>query len=414
MDVSPSVRSIRAALDDVPEVMLSGPSLEDSAAGSDPGAPIQSFDPDGDGSTFEYSGIGPKDGLGRENAEVPDQPAMIFEIPPSLTDSDIRKLLGDGPGELMRRAQVKGIDALGWYVNFHQRTVQHGIYIPIEGLFALALGALAEVALPFERKLEIAYQAILRHELFHFETDCMAANWELSLGIPVYRWVKEVCREGPGHRDLEEALANAYMLRAFRHPNSALRDERGAYQALKAFCERQPPGYCDGPRYARSRSAYIDGCRNLSINFQHGAALYGGDWQVPANALDTLIFYPNPFRINWRRCPILVHDQDRILQALGISLNFFEAISAIIESPSFLKALGRIGGQIEALWQHRKAELARSTGLKSLAFQRWRPGGQHCYSVRVDGNYRAHLRHDPNKGLWLAERIGDHKSMGHG
>jgi hypothetical protein len=204
------------------------------------------------------------------------------------------------------------------------------------------------------------------------------------------------------------------MLRGFRHPNSSLRDSRSAYHALKPFCQRQPAGYRDGPRYARSRSAYIGGCRKLSVKFQHGAALHVDHWRVPAGALDALLFYPHPFRIDWRRCPILVHDRLGILQTLNIRISFFEAISGIVESPSFLKALSKVDRSIESTWQRRKADLARSTRLQSLAFQRWRPGGQHCYSVRVGGNYRAHLRHHPAKGLWVAEDIGDHKSMGHG
>ena len=66
------------------------------------------------------------------------------------------------------------------------------------------------------------------------------------------------------------------------------------------------------------------------------------------------------------------------------------------------------------LWERRKADLARSVSLSSLGFQRWKPGGADCYSVRVDGNYRAHLRRDSANGSWIAEAIGDHKSMGHG
>jgi hypothetical protein len=369
MGVSPSIRSIRTALEDVPEAIQPEPLPEDSAAGSAPGTPIQFLNPDEVASTLDFLTIGSRDGVAREDIRVADEPAVIFEVPPSLTDGEIRNVLGDGPGELMRLVQVKGIDALGWYVTFHQMTVQYGVYIPVEGIFALAVAAFADFDLPFERKLEIAYHAILRHELFHFEADCMAANWELSLGIPVYRWVRDICEESDC-RELEEGLANAYMLRGFRHPNSSLRDSRSAYHALKAFCQRQPAGYRDGPRYARSRSAYIGGCRKLSVKFQHGAALYVDHWRVPAGALDALLFYPHPFRINWPRCPILVHDRLGILQTLNIRISFFEAISGIVESPSFLKALSKVDRSIESTWQRRKADLARSTRLQSLAFQR--------------------------------------------
>lgn len=37
-----------------------------------------------------------------------------------------------------------------------------------------------------------------------------------------------------------------------------------------------------------------------------------------------------------------------------------------------------------------------------------------CYSVRVKGSLRAHLRYDRNQAVWFAEAIGDHKAMGRG
>jgi hypothetical protein len=417
----PSIHSIRAALEHVEGAIKFEPDPELTADGSDPGTPIQFFDPEQ--SMSLSSSKAPRESwtvglIDYETAEVAAQPTVIFEIPPSLTDADIEYALGDGPGELFRRAQLEGIDALGWYVTFHQRAVQYGVHLPIEGLFALAAGALRGLTLPFERKLEIAYHAVLRHELFHFEADCMAANWELSLGKPVYWRVPDVQRELEGgnehYRDLEEGLANAYMLRGFRNPDKLLRIGRGTYRALKAFCERQPAGYRDGPRYAKSRTAYVDGCRQLSANFQYAAVLYESVWQVPEGALDTLIFYPRPFLIDWRRCPILIHDQGGILRGLGIGLAFFEAISGIFESPSFLKTLSRLDHRIQILWRKRKTDLARSVNLNSLGLQRWKPGGEGCYAVRADGNYRAHLRYDRAACSWIAEDIGDHKRMGHG
>src|SRR5262249_4287549 len=98
----------------------------------------------------------------------------------------------------------------------------------------------------------------------------------------------------------------------------------------------------------------------------------------------------------------------------GIGLSLFQTITQILETRAFQKALEKIGGGIERVWDRRKSDLARSVGLKSIGFQKWRPGGPDCYSVRVDGNYRVHLRHDPADGSWVAESIGDHKSMGHG
>lgn len=278
---APSVYAIRTALEQIEGAIRLEPLPEDTAAGTDLGTPIYRFGPD----EFE-SRIAPSPSdFDDETMTASKHRTVVFEIPPRLTDADIANALGEGSGELLRLMQIKGTDALGWYVTFRQQAAQHGVYLPIEGIAELALGALGHLELPLERKLEIAFHAILRHELFHFEADCMTANLELSTGKEVYWWVAEAHRDLPGYKDLEEALANAHMLRGFRHPARSLRDTQGA---------------------------------------------------------------------------------------------------------------------------------SRSVGLDSLGVQRSKPGGPGCYSIRIDGNYRAHLRRDPESGSWIAESIGDHRSMGHG
>src|SRR5882724_2679263 len=71
------------------------------------------------------------------------------------------------------------------------------------------------------------------------------------------------------------------------------------------------------------------------------------DLEVPSPALDTLIFYPDPFQIDWQRCPILLHKH---LNDLGIGVDFYETIGRIVESPSFLKSVSRLGRKIETIW----------------------------------------------------------------
>jgi hypothetical protein len=411
----PSIRAIKAALETIPHALYDEPLPEDVSEGIKPAAEIARLDPHAvrEETQAEYKTRDDND----ENG-VSDNPICIFEVPPEVTDQDVESKLGDELGRLRRLHHMKGTDALGWYVTFHQNAAQFGVHIPIEGIASLAIMALDAVELPIERKLEIAFYAILRHELFHFAADCMAANWELSLGYQVYWSANFNLRNERGYIKLEEALANAYMLRGLRHPIRTLRDSRGSASALKAFCGSQPEGYRDGPSYAVSRETYITGCRKLSTSFQHEGErdLERGDWQwyVPDTVLDTLIFYPDAIRIDWRRCPIIVYDRLGLLHSLGIGISFFEVISSIIETPAFLKALARLDSRIQNIWHRRKADLARSVRLKGLGFQQWQPGGTDCYSVNVDGNYRAHIRRDRQSQAWIAEAIGDHKSMGHG
>lgn len=399
----PSVYAIRIALEEIEGAIRAASSPEDAAAGRDLGMPVLHLGGE------EFDRIGRLIPPGADEAgAASEQPEVIFEVPPKVTDAEVFEALGEGSGEVARQVQIKGTDALGWYVTFHQRVAQHGIYLPIEGVATLAVGALGRLALPLERRLEIAFHEILRHELFHFEADCMAANWELALGRRVYWWSKDEFGDLPGYKDLEEALANAYMLRGLRHPGGALRNSYGSYGALRAFCGLQPPGYRDGPLYAKSRTKYVDGCRTLSANLGRTNA---GKWNAPVDALDTLIFYPNPSQIDWRRCPILVFDRFGILNALGIGVDFFETITGVVESSSFVREMRKYGRQLEDKWNRRKERLSRAVGHE---VERWRPGGPNFYSVRIDDNFRTHLRRDPGSGSWTAVSIGDHKSMGHG
>ncbi|MCR5977782.1 hypothetical protein GDN83_08520 [Gordonia jinghuaiqii] len=336
---------------------------------------------------------------------------VFFEVPPEITDDDLRNALGkERLEQLQRLEQIHGLDALGWYVTFHQRSYQHGVHIPFDGVVYLAIRAFSTLPLPTSRKVELAFHAIARHELFHFSVDCMAANWELATGVSVFWPAAAELRNSNGYDELEEALANAYMLRGFRHPSQVLSNSGGAYGALKEFCKQQPAGYCDGPDYARSRSHYLDHCRQLSRDHHKSSA---PTWRAP-DALDPLIFYPGLVRVDWTRCPIIVHDRDDLLMTLGIGISAFRTILEITETSGFTRSLRKLDKRLQKQWQIRKADLKRSTALKSLDFKRWKPGGPNYYSVRVDSNFRAHLRYNPDETVWAAEDIGNHKAMGHG
>jgi len=346
-----------------------------------------------------------------------DEPAVAFEVPPELTDSEVQHALGEDLALIQQLSQLRGLDAYGWYTTFHQKRYQWGIHIPIEGILAFALHAFAEVDLPVERKISLAYHAILRHELFHFNVDCMAANWELTTGAAVFWNAQEKYRNADGYMELEEALANAYMLRGFKHPPRALGNAAGAYKAAKAFCERQPAGYRDAMQYLKTRGSYggldsyFDACSELSVAYQHSSTPL---WSPLEQALDALIFYPDLIRIDWTRCPIFILDEHDLRGTLGIGVSYFHAICNIEETANFSRALRKLDRSIRKRWQTSVDKLAVSTTLSGLGFKPWKPVGPDWYSVNVGGNYRAHLRYDRSESRWFAEEIGNHKEMGHG
>jgi mRNA-degrading endonuclease RelE of RelBE toxin-antitoxin system len=402
----PSVRAIRDALEDIPGAIREDPLPEDAHGGTDPAAEVWVSDP---GYRSESLALDSPDPTADDDA-ISDGPNVIFEIPPEVTDTDIQRVLGhDDFAEMKRLHEIRGIDALGWYVTFHQRTAQHGVHIPLEGALLLAGQAFPQLPVPDTRKYDLAFHAILRHEVFHFAADCMAANWELAIGADAYWKAKEKHRNAQGYVELEEAMANAYMLRGFQHPRRLLANSGGASPALREYTKGQPAGYRDAHLYAKSRYAYVAGCRGLSTQVQHAA---GQRWPVPSS-MDTLLLYADPFRIDWNRCPIIISDRFNLRESLGINVEFFTSIPHVIETQKFRKSLDKLGPSIQKKWQDQKRKLAMSTSLDSLGFQQWKKGGPDCYSVHVGSN-RAHLRLDRQQSTWSALDIGSHLAMGHG
>jgi hypothetical protein len=149
----------------------------------------------------------------------------------------------------------------------------------------------------------------------------------------------------------------------------------------------------------------------LANEFQHSS---DATWKFNDPALDTSIFYPNAKRIDWKRCPIIIQDHLGLSSIFNIKISLFESISEIVESSEFARQLSRLDGRILKIWNRRRADLARSVQLNGLGFQRWKRGGANYYSIKLDGNYRAHLRYDSATRAWFAETIGDHKTQGHG
>lgn len=402
----PSVRAIRNALEDIPKAIRQDPLPEDAQGGTDPGAEIWVSDPDSDLKSIAFDNPDPT----TDEDAISDGPAVIFEIPPEVTDADIQNVLGrDEFSEMKRLHEIRGVDALGWYVTFHQRTAQHGVHIPLEGALLLAAQAFSHLPVPAERQIDLAFHAILRHELFHFAADCMAANWELTTNADIYWKAKEKHRNAQGYVELEEALANAYMLRGFQHPRRLLANSGGASPALRSYTKRQPAGYKDAYLYAKSRAEYVAGCRDLSTQVQHSAE---PGTPVPS-ALDTLLLYADPFRIDWTRCPIVISDRLDLRGLLGINVEYFTSIPYVAETPKFEKSLKKLGGSVKTKWEYQKDKLAQSTYLDSLGFQQWKKGGPDCYSVHV-GSHRAHLQLDRDQSTWSALDIGTHLAMGHG
>jgi hypothetical protein len=87
----PSVSEIRLALEDIPGAIREEPRPEDVREGTDRATPLWSPDR---GNFSEAPALdmpdSPEDGDG-----LTDEPGVIFEVPPDLTEAEIRNVLGE-------------------------------------------------------------------------------------------------------------------------------------------------------------------------------------------------------------------------------------------------------------------------------------------------------------------------------
>jgi hypothetical protein len=403
----PSINAIRQSLANIKDALVDEPLTSKVDLGDVPHVPIHQ--PGRNGSDELQSKLPPEDSILAD-----EEQSIIFEVPPELDDRVIRKALGqDGGSDFERLVHISGTDALGCYFPFHYQVAQHGIYLSSKGVLQLAVYCFNQQYSDdpredISRKIHYATHAILRHEAFHFASECMAANWELMTGTACYIKASKQLQKSNGRIDDEEALANGYMLRGFRWPSSVTHGAC-ATRSLKNFIKKQPSGYNRGVNYVTPEQ-YESGCRQLAFDYHKHMNV---QWFAPRSSFDSLGLYPNASRIDWRRCPVILLDEGKLFAALGIVPKFIDCIPEIFETSTFTKQLDRLGTNYVKKWRATKSRLNRSTSIPGLDFKSWPPRGKGWFSVRVDGDVRAHLLNDGFSHKWSAEEVGRHGAMGH-
>jgi hypothetical protein len=273
----------------------------------------------------------------------------------------------------------------------------------------LAQAAFAKLDLEPVAKIQLAFRAILDHELFHFATDYAVGQAELAQHHAWWVPFKTSRRDQVSPCcPIEEQLANAYMLRRFRTGPKL----RGKQEALRLFTKQQPVGYKDAHKI--KPDDWPDELAKL-------ASEYGALWAVDffpegtvfGNAYDWEAQFPIRPAVDWRYCPIhLVDDSQRFGLPEGW-LEPFSRLEQVMESTAFKKQLAQLSLALQKAWDRAKQKL--HTGITSgCDFKPWPRGGADIWSCRVGDNFRVHLRHDRAGGFWEAVAIGSHKAMGHG
>jgi hypothetical protein len=164
-----------------------------------------------------------------------------------------------------------------------------------------------------------------------------------------------------------------------RWASSATRGAKASHW-LNALTRESPPGYNRGVEYVAS-AKYEYGCRDLAFDYHERMGL---NRFAPRMSFDSLGLYPNSFRIDWRRCPVILVDEDRLFSILGITPRFISAVQSIQETESFQKQLARLGSRYQKLWGATRGKLNRTTALSGLDFKPWHPRGKGWFSVRIE------------------------------
>lgn len=353
------------------------------------------------------------------NAEGPTSetlPALtqieeIFEFGADIDKERLVSAFGGSEGERIKKSieTNRGTDALAWYVTFHGKGVQWGIYVPMLSIGYVMNNVLDRLDCDLVTKFRLAFRVLHQHELFHFATDYMASQLEAIVGAPCHKPARELKDEQLGYILFEEQLANAHMIRSFRSVSRPYRVP-GTVDTIRKFVKAQPPGYRDGIKSTNS-DMFLKGCDELGRNYgeciPHDPRGLG--------AVDLTALYPIRPQIDWRYCPIhIIHDETR-LALPPIELGLFRNIESILESKSFVNQLSTLPSSIQKKWPKTKEMLRVAISARGLDFKLWeKQKDQSIFSVRLSDSYRAHLSYSQRNHSWTAEEIGPHTAMRHG
>jgi hypothetical protein len=411
----PSIKNILYKLNDIEGCVVGEPFIETYDMGLHPHVKVN--DPNLDKAIDGFSLISISEEFEYELSSATEPPPIILEIPPKIDFQKIDEFLSSVKGkEIEAKVKINALDALGWYFPFHYRQAQHGIYISSAGAIFLARNVFLkkrddDPVIDFKIKCEMAIDAIRRHEAFHFAVECMSAKWELIENKACYIAATNNLKNAStyGYILEEEALANGYMLRGFRwRPN--WRRKYNGYDELMKFVANSPAGYSDGIRRVNSLK-YWTAIRDLTFRYYEAAYK-----TIVRNS--SLLPYPVMFEdadnIDDSRCPLIIVDEHNIFSLLGIEPKFIHTIEDIQHSEKFDDQIMELGSHVSKKWNKTKEKLKQSTMINGLDFKPWNKSGKGYFSVRVDGNIRAHIRQNKDQGFWIAEEVGNHAAMGHG
>jgi|SRR6266850_2059010 len=416
------ISAVRKALDHIPDSRMKFDPEEDFLGDQDGGQVDTIWDREGAvQDTYEASLLADDSPDDKNDREAENDRSLynvpqiepIFEFGAEIDDKQ-PLLSGDKEQQIKKSIELKGMDGLAAYLSFHVDRAQWGIYIPKSSIAYMVDNCFHALPASLETKCHLAFHSLLSHELFHFATDYMVAQFEMIWREPIWIGMRAQLKERqPRYWEREEKLANAYMLRSIRMMGPAL-NVSGKLGALRSFVANQPSGYREG---GKVRPWQWDEELKLLAHdyffFSDSAFLGEADPLRLEFPIEFSSLYPLNPRIDWRYCPIHMLKDEGGLGIPKIYLNPFTCMKTIVESPSFLRQLNKLPEKIHKKWRRFKSN-APSAFTPGMGQKKWPPLGEDAWSFKIDDNYRAHFRVHPREQIWTALEIGNHAEMGHG
>jgi hypothetical protein len=242
---------------------------------------------------------------------------------------------------------------------------------------------------------KLATNFLREHERFHYRADLQTLMFEASIGkhlyIPLHKALK-----GRKSFFIEEALANRQVWDWSKKGTIGL--EEFAYD----FMSLQPNAYA---RFDEPRLSLAAEWAGTVVDLKPPGSAFRSDlahWVeatpsglLRASLCPEYVIYPHNFS-SWVS-PALV----------------LPPVNQVNDGDDVVKLLeGRLT-HLKSKWKQTKTKLIENRLLHGLNFKPWPKDGPDRYSVRIDDNFRAHLKH-LGAGQWLAYVLGPHKKLGHG
>lgn len=315
-------------------------------------------------------------------------------IPMGKLNDDQRRLIDGGLRE-------QGMEVLAFYKSF--RFVSKPPFSGYWGIFYLDAGIhrvselMGEYELDADECYRMAVEFLRRHERVHFKFDVYALGAESILSQHRYEPLKHAFRNRKVFQ-VEEALAN----------NEAWKWAKGQGAPVQKFAEDfmsiQPGSYA---RFSEDRE---------DLSAELAANLIDLNFAPNARRNDQVLWVANlPSAMNhWQS--YCKEYRVSIKQVLSGWINpawKLPRVTAIHDSDEVRKSLEVRYATLRSKWEETKGKLLKEPGLSGLRFKRWdKTTG--TWSVRVDDNFRAHLKPiKTSDGLWETTGFGPHKAMGH-